>query len=480
VVPVFFALVLAAQPVRAAPAPVAPKSAKLVLYVASPKTGLPDLRSFLGQAGTRAPSLRPESLGRSLGSPLGADLLDPASLESVGIDATSPLTVSFSRQGSLTCFRIADAEALTRASNAMAGAGQPVQEKHKGATLSGAAVRNVWRVGLLVKGKAGCFAVGEPDALPLLKDGVTALGGGGIAKAFAAATAGMTAGILGYLKTPQASGAFEVVPTEKTLLARGHAQAGKLSLEPPADADPLARFTVEAPVVATATLSRQLLADPAGPAGTALSFLVHGACRACGPEVVPQGLAALQKHLSGSLAVVVTRVDPSAAGAPFAQYFLFPHAYLLALSNPAGAKDALISLAESMKGRGAELTTVPGPGEGLHHKVTLGTRPVFFGVSGRLLYVANDLAARDTSLGAASSFEPGKAAHAAQARLDGPRAAKALRRVNLLDIGKMAELAMLFAAGVEAGPLLAGSKDVSVWADPDKAGTRFEAVVELE
>jgi hypothetical protein len=139
---------------------------------------------------------------------------------------------------------------------------------------------------------------------------------------------------------------------------------------------------------------------------------------------------------------------------PSSRYFALKHAYLAELSQPAAASAAL-----------AKLSALPGAraaNEG--YVLTVDGGDVLVGVHERHLFLANDSAALAAALSAVPD-KPGKSAHGAEIWLDPQLAAKALRQVTLLDLMSSAELASLFAAGTELGPLLVITDQITAWAD---------------
>jgi hypothetical protein len=363
----------------------------------------------------------------------------------------------------------------------LAGAGQVASEKHQGAALTGATVGKAWRSGFVTKGKQACIASGTPDVLPLLKASVAGIGRGGIGaeRRWADATGGLSAPVIGYFDADGTLGGLELLPGAEGLKVRGVLIPRQLRLAAPQDGDPLAALRPAAALVATATLARESLTDPAGPAGGAVRFLLHQACPACDREAARAFLDALGPSLFGSMSLLVPRVDPSAAGGPLAQYYLFPHAYLLSLKDSAGAAKALGGLVETLRKNGVQVSDEQNLGEGPHHSLELGGRRVYVGLAGKALYLSNERAARDLALVALKEAAPAKAEHALQATLDGPLATAAIRKVTILDVPRSPELAAIFAVGVEAGSLLKAAGPIRAFADPDGRKTRFELDLEL-
>ena len=466
----------------AAPKPVAPAQSDFVLFVRSPRTGLPGLCAFLEEAGAYAPSLRPHALGTSLGSLLGADMLDTEALEQAGADVDSPVTLSFSRNGSLLCFETKGDTAQKRMEATLAGAGKREVRKHLGAKLVGSAPGRVWRAGYASKGTRTCVSSGATDARPALEAAAAGMGKTSIAtlKAFRAATASLSGPVVGFFSFGGVTGGFELEAAQSQLGLRGLALFDRPLLDKPREADPLAGLHAPAAVTLFASLSKQALSDKSGTAAKAMGFLVANACARCEARTSTELLDALRPHLFGSVALVAPRVDPSSIGSALSQYFLFPHTYLLSLEKAEAAGAALTAFAKKLEAAGVEVSTEKNLGEGPHLAVKLGDRQVFTGIAGSVLYLSNERATRDLSLAALKAAAPSLAPHALSLRLDGPLASSALRRVSILDAPKSRELAALFALGVEAGALLRAAGIVTGHAQPEGKGARFEIGFELK
>ncbi|HEY3451660.1 MAG TPA: hypothetical protein VGK67_35205 [Myxococcales bacterium] len=476
------ALALAAAAPTPAPVrpPVAPKSSPATVLVRSPKAGLPDLRAFLAEAGQWAPMLRPVEFGKALGAVLGTDLLDPAALQAAGADGEAPMSVSFLREATVVCLStVKGGKALERARATLAGSGQPAKQAYKGAQLEGAVAAKVWRAGVATKGSAMCLASGGTDALAALKEAVDALGGQGLATSKAVrAAAGLDAPVMGYFQVPGGGGAFEIRAAKSSLELVGRAALEGQPLGKAKDGDVLVGLSAEAPMVLRAQLTPKAMADPGGAGASVLQFLASNACKGCDPVTSQAILAALKPELVGTVAALVEGIDPAGALQRPARYYLFPHAYVLPVKDPAKAEKALESSVKKLEGKGAKLTKLE-TAEGSAWSVALGDREVRVGVEKGVLFIGNHAGAVARMLGALGAAKPAKAEHAMSFTIDGPRATAALRRISIMDVPKSPELAGLFAVGVEIGSLLKAAKPITGWADPDGAALKFQAKLEL-
>ncbi len=449
--------------------PVAPPTADVVLVLKSPRADLPALRELLTEASASAPMLNPARLGTSLSGPLQADLLDAGSLEAAGISLDAPMALFFDAQGSAVCLTAKGKNALERLDATLGATAPAARLAHAGAKLSGTAVGKTWRAGYASKGETLCIASDQPDALPSLKSAAEAMAGKGIdsSKAWKSATAGLTGSTLLYVRSPDASAALELKPSKAGLLARGRAVSAKPVLDKARDADPLGALSVSAPVAARAVLSAKLLADPAGPIASALSFMTSMACPSCDAGITKALHSALAPRLFGSLALLVFGVDATAAGLPRESYFLAPHAYLLGLKDADGARQALSAAIAKLQAGGARLAADDAEGAS-GWAIEVGPRHLYAGISGSVLYLANDPVARTQALTAAK-VEAARPTQAGSAILRGDLTSAALRRISVLDVGKSNLLAGLYAVALQTGPLLRLST-FEVAGEPESSG----------
>lgn len=485
--PLVAALVVAAVPAPAPKAalkpPIAPRSSPATVVIQSPKDGLPELRAFLAEAGQWAALLRPVELGKMLGALLGADLLDPAALQEAGIDVEAPLSVSFTSDATVVCLRtVKGSKALERARATLAGSGQAAKLAYKGAALEGALAGKVWRAGVATKGQAMCLAHDGADAQAALKEAVDALGGAGLATTKAAkAAAGLDAKVIGYFQLAPggAGGAFEIRPTKTSLELSGRALLDGQVLDKPKDADALAGLGAEAPLVLRAQLTAKEVGEPGGTGASVLGFLTSSACKACDAATSKAVLQAIKPELAGSVGVVVSGIDTAGALLKPPRYYLLPHAYVLPVKDAARALKALEAAVGKLTGKGAKATKLE-ISDGAGWAVALGDREARVGVAKGALFIGNDAQAVSQILAALGASKAGKPEHALSFSLDGPRATAALRKISIMDVPKSADLAALFAAGVEVGALIKAAGVVTGWADPDGAATKFQLELELQ
>ncbi len=469
------ALCLAAAP----RGPLAPRQASAVVFVRSPGQALAEVRSFLARVGSLAPGLSPEELGRSLGSTLGADLLDPSSLGEAGVDLSSPLTVSDGVDGGVVCLAGGKAT-VARLEQGLAKVGTLSTRAHGGARLVGAQVGERWRSGYAVKGSQICFASGS-DVLAALRSAADAMNGAGLAgtKSWSLASRGIDGPVLVLVRSGDLSAAFAARPRASGLAMSGR-WMGPALLAAPQGNHGLAGVSVDAPFVTTANLAPLAFADPPrGPLARMFFLLAEGACPRCDGGSARGLWDALKARLAGPVSLVVVGVDPSAATVPMSDYFLARNALLVELKDEAGAVAALKAAVAQWREAGVAVREVEGPGAGYDCAVPVKARTILLGVRAGVLYVANHVGTRDLVLAALEKGTARPMAHAAQFVLDGPRVVAALRSISLLDVGRSPELGLLFAASIEAAALLKAAGAIPGHADPDPLGGRFEIELNL-
>jgi hypothetical protein len=193
-----------------------------------------------------------------------------------------------------------------------------------------------------------------------------------------------------------------------------------------------------------------------------LARMLEAAVDACsGCRIDTERLASvLDRHLTGNFVARVdsVKVEGSLKTAA-ARYSAVKHALLFELKDPAGLRKALDEVAAATRG------TKQVEGE---LSFPAGASTVRLGVNPRWLYLANDGAA----LEALSRVElrKGKLTHGLEYAIDPQLVNRALGQVSLMDVLASEELAALFAAASEVGPLLRDTKAISGWVDSEKSG----------
>jgi hypothetical protein len=438
------ALVLAT--LSAAPLPRAAAAAQNAVFV--PRLDkLGGIRAFGERAGERSVLLRPSSWASEFHPLLDVDPTQPASLTAVGIDPAGDATVSWVRDGKMTCTAVSDPKLFqARADQRLGGLGELARTTEGGATVATASVEKAVRAGYVLKGRYAC-AFDDPGGVAGLQAEAgkrARAGASSPAWQHALSLQGVAFGVSG-----EGSGAVQGAASELTVQARSPrmplpaVRAGGLS--PYGAAVPSGLFFARGQVepAAIPDLAREMTSQ------------VSGLCSACDAAAMGALAKQMASLLTGNVMVRVDRLAVrDSLRTEASRYFALKHAYLAELSQPAAASAALARVGALPGARAAD--------EGF--MLTVAGGDVLVGVHGRHLFVANDSDALAAAL-AAVPEKPAKLAHGAEFWLDPQLASKALRQVTLLDLMSSAELASLFAAGTELGPLLTLTDRISGWAD---------------
>lgn len=454
-------------------APVAPANTSLAIHIENPRRDLPSLREFLGNAGRYTATLQPSTIGRSLSGSLALDLLDVESLGAAGIDVDKPLTLSHHPSAQLVCFRSKKKEVLEKRLAVAREGEKRVTRKHGGATLVGVELGKGWREGYAVRGTTVCAASGGSDVLPALRAATSGMAGKGLAAstAWKRSTRGLAGAALVYASRRDGQLATALSPAGNRLDVDGRVLGKVPLLARSRAADPFAALSPEKALVALrANLHSSAIESPNGPLASSVAFLVRRACPKCPAAVETELRAMLSRQAAGPVALVVDSLDQAAARRPMPEYFLFPHAWLVQVRDPAATSNALAKAVAGLKKAGVAATIA----EDGAATVPLRGRAVTVGVRGSTLYVANASSSAERALAALAAVEPKRATHAASGQLHGTALAAALSRISILDIASSPELAALFGLSIEAGPLLKALGTVEVTANPEAGGaTRF-------
>ena len=186
-------------------------------------------------------------------------------------------------------------------------------------------------------------------------------------------------------------------------------------------------------------------------------------CGACDPAEMGKVADALLPQLTGDALLRVDRVKVAETLRTVpGRYFALKHAWVVEVDDPAAAKAALSPL-DSWK---AAKKTAEG------WALTARGGEVLIGVRGTHLYLGNDGVAVTAAL-LGLDGKAGRLPHGAEWVVDPVLVAKGLSQIPLFDVLGSQELAGLFAAGTELGPLLLASERVFGWADSAGEGTHL-------
>jgi hypothetical protein len=442
-------LVLAAT-LAAAPAPRAATAASTVVHIPQ-LNKLSGLHAFMSRAGTHAALARPTTWAAEFHPFLSIDPMRAESLAAVGIDPAGPATISFIRQGKVSCARLADPKAFqARATEALSAAGAVKTATSKGVTTATAPRSSGGRAGYALKGQDMCSFATLYDDDDALNEAARLL-----AKAPAAdARLAKLPGVAFVLQGPVVAG---LDGTADALQAEG--TATRLPLPPfqTSGTSPYGTLKLEGLLFSRAQVA------PAGlsQAVNSVRWSVQQICPTCPPEQVEAVARAVTEQLTGHLAVLVDSVQVKASlRTPEGRFFAPRQAVAAEARDAAKLKAALAPLASFPGAKALD--------DG--HSLPLKGGNVFIRQKGKHLVLGNDEAVVKTLLDSLPDTGA-KLPHAVDFTADPKKVARALSQVSLMDVMSNPQLASLLLASGEAGPLLSNSERLTGWLDSAPGGT---------
>jgi hypothetical protein len=436
---------LAAAVLAAAPLPRVAAHADASVFI--PRLDkLEALGAFASRAGERTTLFRPSSWTPEFHPLLPVDPTRRASLTAAGMDPAGDATVSWIREGKLSCVSLADAALFQkRADERLAELGTVTRKSDGGVTLVTTALETTVRAGYALEGRTACsFTNGGPTSLAGEAQKRAKRGAVSTEWQRALSLPGVAFGIGRGVTVGVRS-----TPSVLTVAGKG----GHWPL-PALRAPGLSPYGAMTP---TGLLFARAEVDPRAVPDLAhwLAGQVATVCSGCAPGSLDAVAEKLAVVLTGNVLLRVDRAEVTRPlKTPAGRFFALRQASLAELAQPEAAAGLLAAVGQ-LSGARAE-------GEGFILPVTGGE--LLVGVHGVHLYIANDLRALKSALDA-SSANPGKQAHALEAWVDPALVAKALRQVSLLDVMTSEALASLFALGTEVGPLLGITAHISAWVD---------------
>ena len=427
-------LALTAAPFNARITP----DARLAVHLPVAKNAA-SLRPFFDQAGNYSALLRPEAWRDDAHPLLGIDVTRAETMEAAGIDVQGPLTLSASAQAdwTYTCLRLKNPAAYDKATGArLATLGTPFRKTQSGATVVGAkdAVGRVV-TGYVTVGNQSC-AVRAPngDGEAALKSAVTwlkqpawtpwkppvALAGDAFIYG-ASGAMGMTA------STHTAT--FDAVNTEGLTPALSTAAVSPYTLEGPAGLLKARVQYAKESVPSVVNNTHRMLAR---------------LCPRCDQAVLSELTTALEKQMTGNVMLYVAEAKVQGSLKQEAARFAALKSALLVELGSAAAAQALL--------------------EPANRYLDSGKAPLKVSAQGTHVVISNDAAAA-ANVTRFISANPSRPKHAADFAFDAKLAAQALSQIPLFEALSSSELAGLFAASAEVGPLLLHTEAVQGWAD---------------
>lgn len=447
-------LLLAAS-LAAAPAPRALGSANTVIHIPRPDK-LSGLQAFMSRAGVHAALARPATWSAEFHPFLALDPMRPETLTAAGIDPASPSTISFIERGEVSCSRLSDAQLFQAKANEVLASSSLVRPTTAKGLTTASAARGTGRAGYVIKGQDVCSFSTLYDDDDLLTATTQLIGKTPAPDARLA----KLPGAVYILKGPSVVG---LDGTADTLQAEG--LSSRLPLPPfqSASSSPYGSLKLDGLLFSRAQLAPSGFTQAVG----AVSSSVQQVCPSCPPEHVNAMAQAVTQQLTGHLLVLVDSVQVKASLRTLEGRFFAPRQAIAAqVKDAAKLKEAL-----------APLALFPGA-QVLADGYTLPLKGGAISVrqKGSHLVLGNDEAVVNTLLGALSDKPGAKLPHAVDFTADPKKVARGLSQVSLMDIMGNQQLAGLFAASAEMGPLLANSERLTGWLDSASAGGhRFSA-----
>lgn len=460
------ALALAASP-RDLP------GAEPVLFV--PRLGrLAELAPFFRTAAKDSALFRVEGWRNEFYPLLNVDAFDPESLRQGGLDPKGSATLSFAGAARVTCAALGDvARFEEKSGERLAAFGAPWKGSSEGAKLVGALRGTTVVAGYALRGKEACTAISDGESVePVLQQAAKLLAG--------------------KLRSSRPWKAIQALPGEAYLSSARGALALRADAGPQLIAEGTADRLRQLPALAAASKSpygalkpsglafarAQVRPEAAAEVAQLVAQQVSALCAACDAAALDAVTAQLAPLFTGNVLLRVdkARVRQSLRKAS-ARYFALRHAYLAELERPDEATRALATVAGWSMATPFSSLPQSDAFDGFALKVEGGE--LYVGVRGSHLYFGNDAGAVKVAA-ALPSGESAPQGHAAELYVDPALVAKGLEQLNLLDVVGAPELAGLFAAGVELGPLLSHSEQVWLWAEPASGNSqRFRAAWRL-
>jgi hypothetical protein len=443
-------LVLAAT-LAAAPAPRAATAASTVVHIPQ-LDKLSGLHAFMSRAGTHAALARPTTWAAEFHPFLSIDPMRAESLATVGIDAAGPATISFIRQGKISCMRLADPMPFRmKAAEVLSGGGTTAVKTTttKALTMVSAPRSSGGRAGYALKGQDMCSFATLYDDDDALNEAARLLAKAPVADARLAKLPGVAfviqgptvAGLDGTADSLQAHGTSTRLPLPPFQTA-GTSPYGALKLE---------GLLFSRAQVAPAGLSQAV---------NSVRWAVQQVCPTCPPAQTEAVAKAVTEQLTGHLAVLVDSVQVKASlRTPEGRFFAPRQAVAAESKDVAKLKAALAPLSEFPGAKALD--------DG--HSLALKGGTVLLRLKGKHLVLGNDEAVVKTLLDSLPDTGA-KLPHAVDFTADPKRVARALSQVSLMDIMSNPQLASLLLASGEVGPLLSNSERITGWLDSAPGG----------
>lgn len=368
------------------------------------------------------------------------DVFDPAAARALGVDVERPFTLSSRGDVSVSCHSLADAGVYDKAvGEKLNRLGEVKSVEVSGVTVH-SAKDSLGRVlaASIRKGAEACAVTGhgqtlEPELPKLAKLLTKAASGPGLA---------LTKDLKGQARLVVPSGkqhgGLALAAEGLTLKATAKAKGLPLATLAPPGPSPFAKLTVPGLAVLRLRLTPEAL----------VPVLRQSFRQMPKGEALLPVAEQLAPELSGNVAVVATRVKVAhGLKSPAARFYAVKFALLAELNE--GAREKAKALVASVDPK----------------QLAVREGGLLTGLSGDVVFLANDAAAKDAALAALPKAK-GAQAHAAELVVDPKQLAQGLAQVPLLEAVQVPMLAGLLAASTELGPLLTISEKIEGSLDP--------------
>lgn len=438
-----------------------------VVLVAAPK-GLPDaelitwapkvsevstLLPFFARAGQGSVMVAPSSWRESAHPLLAFDVTRPESIAAVGIAVNEGLSLSVRGPISLGCHGVADLAAFEAACKArLARFGTFFRQETGGlVTLGARDGLNRVQAAALIKGKESCAVSGSGNSIEkLLPDVAKVLTSKAPAGPHVKATTELPAAQ--YFLVPERPqdpnarlkgwGVLALSAKGDTLTVDAKSKGVPMSTVQGAGPSPFANLSVPGVATVRARLSK---AELPGLVSQVFSSMPGG-------RTLSPAAQELAPNLTGNVAFVFSRVKVTSGLRSGPARFFAARFVMLAEVADAKAAQALV--------------------EALDQKALVFREGrLEAGVSGAVVWLANDLDVKDAAL-AALPKAAGTQKHGGELELDPKALSRALASVPLLEIVQSPELSGVLVAATELGPLLDLTARVRGWVDSTSATTQ--------
>lgn len=417
---------------------------------------IPNLRrfdgvaQFLHQAGPYAALLRTENWREHMHPILQLDLTVPEEVEGAGLARDGSATLNLFPGTRMSCVQLAEPNVyMQQMDSQLRILGEPVTRMEGGLKLQGAQLGGNRFAGYVISKNEACAVTSETgQGEKWLREA---------AKLLLRTPQGPRVTSQGALYAQTPYGLLTLQGAASTLQVSFRTQAPSLRHAKKMNSSPYGTLKSEGLGVFRTHLTALGLQDVVARLRDSLPEI----CPTCPAAEVGLFLSRLVPHLSGHMALYADKVKAgSSLRTPADRYFALKHVLFFETKNPRAIDDALRGLAKmenATQDNSGMVSLFSAAGNWL------------IGRQDNHVFVANNEASLKLGL-AALPPKSTPVFHATEFEGNPKFLAKGLRQVNLLDVLGTPELASLFAAGVEVGPLLAQSEKMTGWAENTPSG----------